>query len=91
MGLVNLRAGHVSEGRSQLRAAIEAFEQGTGTLGVGLAALCWVDLSRSHAEPDEARQAGVIAVERARAAGDPWITAEAEAHLAHLAPVNAPP
>lgn len=75
-GLVNLRLGHFPEGRAHLHAAIEAFEQGTGRLGLGQAALCWVDVSRSFlqtGEADHARRAAERAVETATVAGDPWI------------------
>ena len=68
-GLVNLRSGHVAEGRTHLRAAIEAFQQGTGGIGVGQAAMRWVDLSRSYSETgeaDEARRAAETAVEVGR-------------------------
>jgi hypothetical protein len=84
-GLVNLRSGHTSEGRLQLRAAVEAFAQGTGIVGEGQAAMCWIDLSRSHqeaGEDDEARRAAQAALEVAIGAGDPWIRAQAEANLA---------
>jgi hypothetical protein len=56
-GLVNLHMGHVSEGRAHLRAAIEAFEQGTGSVGVGQASLCWIDLSNSCHQTGEADDA----------------------------------
>ena len=36
-GLVNLRSGHIAEGRAHLRAAIEAFELGAGGVGIGQA------------------------------------------------------
>jgi predicted ATPase len=91
-GLVNLRSGHVPEGRTHLRAAIEAFEQGTGSLGIGQAALCWVDLSRSYietGEAEEARRAAETAVEVALAAGDPWVREQTGAHLALVTPVVA--
>ena len=52
-GLVNLELGHVSEGRAHLHEAIDAFELGTGSLGTGQAALCWIDLSRSYRATDE--------------------------------------
>ena len=87
-GLVNLQAGHVVEGRRQLDAAVEAFEQGTGTVGMGQAALCWVDLSRSHlstGESELARQAAERAVAAAAAAGDPWVRDRVQSHLATLA------
>jgi hypothetical protein len=89
---VNLRSGHVPEGRTHLRAAIEAFEQGTGSLGIGQAALCWVDLSRSYietGEAEEARRAAETAVEVALAAGDPWVREQTRAHLALVTPVVA--
>jgi hypothetical protein len=47
--------------------------------------MCWVDLSRSYSETgeaDEARRAAETAVEVARAAGDPWVREQTEAHLA---------
>jgi len=86
-GLVNVRAGHVMEGRVQLHAAIEAFESGTGSVGIGQAALCWMDLSRSHADAaefEESRTAARTAVERGMAAGDPWVLEQAHAHLASV-------
>ncbi|HSB87618.1 MAG TPA: hypothetical protein VLD86_15010, partial [Ilumatobacteraceae bacterium] len=84
-GLVNLRFGHVAEGRRHLHAAIEAFEQGAGGVGVGQAALCWIDLSESliqSGELDEARRAADRAVAVALSTGDPWVRGQAEAHLA---------
>ncbi len=84
-GLVNLRMGHVGEGRSHLHSAIEAFEQGTGSVGLGQAALCWVDLSNSHMESgdaEQARRAAERAVEIADAAGDPWVREQTESCLA---------
>ena len=86
-GLVNLRLGHLPEGRGHLRAAIEAFEQGAGNVGVGQAALCWIDLSDScteTGEADDALWAADKAVEIANAAGDPWVREQAEAHMALL-------
>jgi tetratricopeptide (TPR) repeat protein len=83
-GLVNLRLGYTEEGRRHLHAAIEAFEQGAGGVGVGQAAMCWVDLSNSHkasGEVDEARWAAQQAVAAASVAGDPWIRDQTEAHL----------
>jgi tetratricopeptide (TPR) repeat protein len=88
-GLVNLRSGHVAEGRLQLRAAIEAFEQGAGGVGVGQAALCWVDLSRSYGEEGEtgaAQRAAERAVELALAAGDAWVVEQTQRHLGASAP-----
>jgi tetratricopeptide (TPR) repeat protein len=86
-GLVNLRMGHVDEGRSQLRAAIDAFGRGTGNLGTGLAATCWVDLSRSYTEPgeiDDARGCAATAVAAATIAGDPWVVQHAQARLTEV-------
>jgi hypothetical protein len=79
-GLVNLRLGHLLEGRAHLHAAIEAFEQGTGSMGLGQAALCWVDVSQSFARVGDAapaRQAADHALELAAAAGDPWVQEQA--------------
>ncbi|MEO8693413.1 MAG: BTAD domain-containing putative transcriptional regulator [Acidimicrobiales bacterium] len=93
-GLVNLRLGHVPEGRGHLRAAIEAFEQGAGNVGVGQAALCWIDLSEScsHAgETDDARWAAEKAVEIANAAGDPWVREQADAQMALIAAATLAP
>ncbi len=70
-GLVNLQSGHVAEGRAQLRAAIEAFEQGTGSLGVGQAAMCWVDLSRSYGETGEVDEARTPPRPRSSSAASP--------------------
>ncbi len=93
-GLVDLRTGHVAEGRRQLHAAIEAFGRGAGNVGVGQAAMCWVDVSRSHhdaRELDEAQQAAEMAVEVADAVGDPWIQKQAREQLALVASVAASP
>lgn len=75
-GLVDLESGHVAEGRSELTAAIEAFERGAGTVGVGQAALCWAEIARSHAAADDlaaARAAAGSASALALASGDPWV------------------
>jgi tetratricopeptide (TPR) repeat protein len=90
-GLVNLALGHVQEGRVQLEAAVAAFERGTGNVGLGQAATCWVDLSRSHrdtGEVDDARRAASAAVDIALATGDPWVLQQAEAQLALAAPLT---
>ena len=42
------------EGRDQLRAPIEVFEHGAGGLGVGLAAMVWIDLSASLLDDGDA-------------------------------------
>ena len=87
-GLVNLRSGHVAVGRSHLHSAIEAFELGTGTVGLGQAALCWIDLSRSYVDAgqlDDARRAADTAVAAGVAAGDPWVLDETHAHRASVA------
>jgi predicted ATPase/DNA-binding SARP family transcriptional activator len=83
-GLVNLALGHRAEGREQLRVAVDAFGRGTGQLGTGLAALCWVDLSRSFADDDvaAARAAAETALELALIAGDPWVVQQAEGQRA---------
>jgi tetratricopeptide (TPR) repeat protein len=84
-GLVNLRSGHIPDGRAQLREAIDAFGRGTGSVGAGQAALCWVDLGVSYAgtgESDEARQAAEEALAIARTAGDPWVLQQVEDHIA---------
>jgi hypothetical protein len=81
---VNLALGHTTEGRDQLHVAIESFERGTGDVGTGLAAMCWVDVSRSFSGADEldaAQLAARRAVEVALTVGDPWVLHEAEAHL----------
>ena len=88
-GLVNLRSGHIAEGRTHLHSAIEAFELGTGTVGLGQAALCWIDLSRSYAEDghlDDARHAAATAVAVGVAAGDPWVLDQTHAHQGSLEP-----
>ena len=93
-GLVDLRTGHVAEGRRQLHAAIEAFGRGAGNVGVGQAAMCWIDVSRSHQDArefDEARQSAEMAVEVADAVGDPWIQKQAREQLALVASVAASP
>jgi hypothetical protein len=84
-GLVNLRLGHTDVGRQHLHAAIEAFEQGAGTVGVGQAALCWVDLSSSFLEANDfvqARHASEAAMRLAVRVGDPWVHAQTEACVA---------
>ena len=84
-GLVNLRLEHIVEGEAQLRDAIEAFGQGAGGVGVGQAAMCWIDLSVSHVEAgdmDEARSAADRAVEIALASGDRWVLGQAQSHRA---------
>jgi predicted ATPase/DNA-binding SARP family transcriptional activator len=87
-GLVNLALGHVPEGRIHLQQAIDAFARGTGNLGTGQAALCWIDLSQSHAtanEIDDARRAAEAAVGLAQASADPWVQQKAEDQLAGVA------
>jgi predicted ATPase len=87
VGLVNLALGHVDEGRRHLGAAIEAFSQGAGNLGVGQASMCWIDVSESHAaagEPVEARRAADRAISAAEQSGEPWVIAQAQAHLGRL-------
>jgi hypothetical protein len=82
-GLVNLRLDHIVEGQAQLRDAIEAFGQGAGGVGVGQAAMCWIDLSVSHVEAGEmgeARSAADRAVEVALASGDRWVLGQAQSH-----------
>jgi predicted ATPase/DNA-binding SARP family transcriptional activator/tetratricopeptide (TPR) repeat protein len=84
-GLVNLALGHTVEGRQQLAAAVDAFSRGAGQVGLGQAALCWVDLSVSYLDAgdhEEARRAADRAVEIARATGDPWVRAQAAAQSA---------
>jgi predicted ATPase/DNA-binding SARP family transcriptional activator len=86
-GLVNLRSGHITEGRAQLQEAIDAFGRGTGNVGGGQAALCWVDLSTSYAgtdETDDAQQAAQEALQIARMAGDPWVLEQVEQHVSKL-------
>ena len=86
-GLVNLRSGHVAEGRRHLHSAIEAFELGTGTVGLGQAALCWIDLSRSYADDGDlvdARRAADTAVAVGVAAGDPWVVDQTHVHRASV-------
>ncbi len=86
--LVDMVLGHVAEGRDGLAAAIDAFGRGTGQVGAGYAALCWIDLSRSYAStgdlPD-ARRAAAVAVDVAASTGDPWVDAQAAAQLATVA------
>ena len=55
--LVNLALGHVAEGREQLATAIDAFSRGAGQVGLGQAALCWVDLSASYLDAGDGRAA----------------------------------
>ena len=83
-GLVNLALGHVEEGRAHLHQAIDAFRRGTGGLGTGQAALCWIEVSRSNraaGEIHDAHLAATTAIDLARASGDPWVQREARAHL----------
>jgi tetratricopeptide (TPR) repeat protein len=82
-GLVSLARGHVDEGRAHLHRAIEAFSQGTGRLGMGQAAICWIDLSTSYADAGsitEARSAAERASAAAEQSGEPWVLAQAHSH-----------
>jgi predicted ATPase/DNA-binding SARP family transcriptional activator len=75
-GVVDIESGHVPEGRAELALAIEAFVRGAGAVGVAQAALCWIELARSHAADGDlaaARSAADSATELARASGDPWV------------------
>jgi predicted ATPase/DNA-binding SARP family transcriptional activator len=86
-GLVNLALGHTLEGRRHLAAAIDAFSHGTGSLGLGQAALCWIDVSRSHADGGDraaAHLAAERAVEEAEQCGEPWVREQAAAHATSL-------
>jgi hypothetical protein len=86
-GLVDLASGHIETGRDSLRLAIDAFMRGAGTVGVGQAALCWIDLSRSHLDAGDntaARIAAETAGHLAAQVGDPWIQERASAHRALL-------
>ena len=72
--------------------AIDAFVRGTGNIGIGQAAMCWVDLSRSYngtGDMDDARRSATEAVDAALATDDPWVRQEAEAQLALVAPLSA--
>jgi hypothetical protein len=83
-GLVNLALGHHADGRNHLLASIEAFSQGTGRLGIGQAAMSWIDLSASYAVADmisDALSAAGHAVDAAEDSGEPWVLAQARAHL----------
>ena len=87
-GLVNLALGHTADGRRNLLDAIDAFSQGAGSLGVGQAAMCWIDLSRSHMaalEWDDAERTALAALDHARGSGEPWVCEQAQAHLDQLA------
>lgn len=87
-GLVNLRLGHVSEGRANLASAIESFSHGAGSLGIGQAAMCLIDLSTSfvgEGESAEARRTAELAVDAAHRSGEPWVREQAADHLASLA------
>ena len=87
-GLVDLQLGHTAAGRDELRAAIDAFERGAGSVGVGQAALCWIDLSRSHlsgGDPATARSAAEVAEALARTTGDPWVCEQAAAQVRAVA------
>jgi hypothetical protein len=86
--LVDLAAGHVAAGREELATAIEAFERGAGSVGVGQAALCWIDLSRSHLSTGDlvgAQTAADNARRAALATADPWVCEQADAHRRALA------
>lgn len=75
-GLVDLARGLVEEGRKEILRAIAAFEGGAGTVGVGMAATCWLDLRDSYRESGEvdlARDADAAAAALAAASGDPWV------------------
>jgi hypothetical protein len=92
-GLVDLALGHTADGRRSLLQAIEAFSQGAGSLGIGQAAMCWIDLSDSHIaarEFDEAEHAARVALDEARRSGEPWVCEQAAAHLEHLAARQSP-
>ena len=86
MTIIAIGSRHnVAEGRGHLRAATLAFEQGAGNVGVGQAALCWIDLSSSciaTGEAEAARWAAERAREVADATGDPWVREQARNHLA---------
>jgi predicted ATPase len=75
-GVIDIESGHVTEGRMELALAIEAFERGAGTVGVGQAAVCWIELARSFAADGDlaaARSAADSAIELAWRSGDPWV------------------
>jgi predicted ATPase/DNA-binding SARP family transcriptional activator len=81
-GLVNLHLGHVADGRRQLLDAIAAFSDGAGGVGLGQAAMCWLDIAESHRIDGElalADQALCAAADIADRAGDPWIRARVDA------------
>jgi predicted ATPase len=91
-GLVNLRSGHVEEGRTHLLAAVEAFEQGTGSIGLGQAALCWIDLSDSYrdaGDTDAALAAATSGERLAELANDPWVLDRVATHRASLGATTA--
>ena len=87
-GLVNLALGHLDEGRRHLSASIEAFSQGTGRLGIGQAAMCWIDLGASYAAGESLTDAlGTLrsaAVAAAEDSGEPWVLTQAHAHRQDL-------
>jgi hypothetical protein len=86
-GIVDLERGHAESGQEELAQAIAAFEAGAGSVGVGQAALCWIDLSRFHfAHGDEvaARMAADAATALAHTTGDPWVVAQAAENAAVL-------
>ncbi len=90
-GLANLALDHVEQGQDQLRAAIAAFENGAGGVGVGQAALCWIDLGACLAQQGDgvaARAAAQSAAEAATRAGDPWIVEQVEHFVTELASVE---
>ncbi len=81
-GLVNLQLGHPTEGRAQLETAVDAFSRGAGDLGLGLAALCWIDLAHAHRDAgdvDAADRALAAASMAAEASRDPWVIAQTTA------------
>jgi hypothetical protein len=89
-GLVDLHDGHIAAAHTELALAIEAFERGAGSVGVGQAALCWIDLSRSHTangDAQAARSAADTAFALAETTGDPWVLEQAHMNLAELSTI----
>lgn len=65
-GLVNLALGHLADGRQNLADAIDEFSTGAGSLGIGQAALCWIDLSASYMATGGQRRRRTMRAHRCR-------------------------
>jgi predicted ATPase/DNA-binding SARP family transcriptional activator len=86
-GLVNLALGHAGVGEDQLRQAIQAFEDGAGGVGVGQAAMVWLDVGASlmdRRDLEGARAAADSAAGLAQRSGDPWIQQHVDEHRSRM-------